>query len=162
MCGIIGIYHPDHLMLVNEDVFGRMLSSLSHRGPDGEGIHRDENVILGHRRLSIIDLSTGAQPMSNEDGTIWVCTNGEVFNYRELMVDLSQQGHHFRTTCDIEVIPHLYEGATYTIMAVELDMTREAISGQYARAIKILRSMRVKRGKPNSIHTPTTVTSNPA
>ena len=109
MCGIIGIYHPDHRILVNEDVFGRMLSSLFHRGPDGEGIHRDENVILGHRRLSIIDLSTGAQPMSNEDGTIWVCTNGEVFNYRELMVDLSQQGHHFRTSCDIEVIPHLYE-----------------------------------------------------
>lgn len=109
MCGIVGIYHPSHVLSVKKDVLGMMLSSMTHRGPDGEGIHQEDNVILGHRRLSIIDLSTGAQPMANENSTIWVCVNGEIFNYRELTIDLVKRGHRFRTTCDIEVIPHLYE-----------------------------------------------------
>ncbi len=127
VCGIIGIYHERHFPAMEEDVLGRMLSSMSHRGPDGEGIHRDEHVILGHRRLSIIDLSTGAQPMANEDQTIWVCANGEVFNYHELTTDLVKRGHRFRTTCDIEVIPHLYE-------EYGLDLFRH-MSGQFALAL---------------------------
>jgi len=109
MCGIIGIYNPHHLGEINEQVLKMMLANMVHRGPDGQGIFRDDSVILGHRRLSIIDLSTGAQPMENEDSSIHVCANGEIFNYKELIPDLEKQGHQFRTTCDIEVILHLYE-----------------------------------------------------
>jgi asparagine synthase (glutamine-hydrolysing) len=109
MCGILGIYHTDRLQPMDGNLFERMLSGLSHRGPDGEGRYRDENIILGHKRLSIIDLTSGAQPMSNTDGTIRVCANGEIFNYCELKADLAKRGHTFKTTCDIEVIPHLYE-----------------------------------------------------
>lgn len=109
MCGIIGIYHHNHLGGIREQALRRMLSSLVHRGPDGQGVYRDDSVVLGHRRLSIIDLSTGAQPMANEDSSIHVCANGEIFNYREIASDLVKRGHSFRTTCDIEVILHLYE-----------------------------------------------------
>lgn len=109
MCGIIGIYHPGHAAGVNEQSLRRMLSSVVHRGPDGQGLFRDGSVLLGHRRLSIIDLASGAQPMGNEDGTIHVCANGEIFNYRELTASLAARGHRFRTSCDIEVILHLYE-----------------------------------------------------
>jgi asparagine synthase (glutamine-hydrolysing) len=127
MCGILGIYHADRLKPVDGDVFGRMLASLSHRGPDGEGSFRDDNILLGHKRLSIIDLSSGAQPMSNTDGTIQVCVNGEIFNYRELKADLVKRGHSFKTTCDIEVIPHLYE-------EYGLDLF-EHMEGQFAIAL---------------------------
>lgn len=109
MCGIIGIHHPGHASGMNEQALRRMLSSVVHRGPDGQGLFQDDSVLLGHRRLSIIDLAAGSQPMSNEDRTIHVCANGEIFNYRELMAELAGQGHHFRTSCDIEVILHLYE-----------------------------------------------------
>jgi len=109
MCGIIGLYNEHRLKPVDSEIFGRMLSALTHRGPDGEGDYRDDHILLGHKRLSIIDLTTGAQPMPNTDRSIWVCCNGEIFNYREIMADLVKRGHSFRTTCDIEVIPHLYE-----------------------------------------------------
>jgi asparagine synthase (glutamine-hydrolysing) len=127
MCGIIGIYHQHHLGDIKEQVLGRMLSSMAHRGPDGQGIFRDNSVILGHRRLSIIDLATGAQPMANEDSTIQICANGEIFNYKEIAADLKKRGHRFRTTCDIEVILHLYEH-------YGLDLF-EHLEGQFAFAL---------------------------
>jgi asparagine synthase (glutamine-hydrolysing) len=86
-----------------------MTDSLGHRGPDGWGFHVDEVVGLGHRRLSIIDLNTGAQPICNEDGNIWITFNGEIYNYQELCEELVKLGHKFGTESDTEVIVHLYE-----------------------------------------------------
>ena len=85
------------------------MAALHHRGPDSRGIRLDGAIGLGHARLSIIDLDGGAQPMSNEDGTIWVIFNGEIFNYVELRVQLLRQGHRFRTSSDTEVLVHMYE-----------------------------------------------------
>ncbi len=85
------------------------LSLMEHRGPDGSGIYEDKDVILGHRRLAIIDLATGDQPMANEDKSIRVVCNGEIFNYIELRSELVGKGHRFSTSSDIEVIVHLYE-----------------------------------------------------
>src|SRR5213080_5024147 len=79
-----------------------------HRGPDESGIYTGERVALGHRRLSIIDLSSGQQPLSNEDGTVWITFNGEIYNYVDLKKDLSTS-HTFRTKSDTETIVHLYE-----------------------------------------------------
>jgi asparagine synthase (glutamine-hydrolysing) len=86
-----------------------MCQVMSHRGPDDQGIYADESAAIGMRRLSIIDLSTGHQPVRNEDGTIWVVFNGEVYNFKELRRDLERQGHRFYTTTDTEVLVHLYE-----------------------------------------------------
>jgi len=85
------------------------LSLMDYRGPDGSGIYGDDDIILGHRRLAIIDLKTGDQPMANEDRSVWVVCNGEIFNYVELREGLKRRGHVFSTTCDIEVLVHLYE-----------------------------------------------------
>ncbi len=87
----------------------RMTGVLAHRGPDGEGFHLDGFIGLGHRRLAIIDLSTGAQPMGSEDGAIWITYNGEVYNYRELRRELLARGFTFRSTSDTEVILRAYE-----------------------------------------------------
>lgn len=86
-----------------------MTTILSHRGPDDQGFYKCESVLLGHRRLSIIDLSGGKQPMSNEDGSIWIVFNGEIFNYVELKDFLEKKGHRFTTKSDTEVLVHLYE-----------------------------------------------------
>ena len=86
-----------------------MAGALHHRGPDEFGVYRDERAGLAHARLSIIDLATGQQPLSNEDGTLWVTFNGEIFNYRELRPELQALGHTFRTASDTEVIVHAYE-----------------------------------------------------
>jgi asparagine synthase (glutamine-hydrolysing) len=86
-----------------------MLDPIAHRGPDGQGIHLDGNAGLGHVRLSIIDLGTGSQPMCNEDETVWIVFNGEIYNYKELRDRLLAKGHVFRSQCDTEVIIHLYE-----------------------------------------------------
>lgn len=83
--------------------------ALAHRGPDDSGLYLDKFIGLGHRRLSIIDIRNGKQPMSNEDGTIWLTYNGEIYNYRELKQQLSEKGHEFKTDCDTEVIVHAYE-----------------------------------------------------
>ena len=87
----------------------RMLNTIGHRGPDAEGMYRSGRVGLGHKRLKIIDLTTGKQPLSNEDGTVWVTYNGEVYNYKELTEYLVKKGHQFKTSSDTEVIVHLYE-----------------------------------------------------
>ncbi len=86
-----------------------MLAVMRHRGPDGQGVYLGGRVGLGHLRLSIIDLSTGAQPLANEDGSVWIVFNGEIYNYPELRKQLLARGHQFKTTSDTEVIIHLYE-----------------------------------------------------
>lgn len=91
------------------DEVRRMASAIIHRGPDDEGFHIADQAVLGMRRLSIIDLSGGHQPIANEDETLWVVCNGEIYNFRELRTDLLQRGHRFRTGSDVEVILHLYE-----------------------------------------------------
>ena len=86
-----------------------MVAMMGHRGPDGYGFYRDDRIGLGHSRLSIIDLAGGSQPLANEDGSIWVVFNGEIFNYVELRQRLEELGHHFATQSDTEVIVHCYE-----------------------------------------------------
>lgn len=109
MCGITGIINFDRAP-VNRDVVERMCTSLRHRGPDGHGIEQPFPWIgLGHQRLSILDLEKGRQPLSNEDGTIWITYNGEIFNYPELRRELMAKGHRFATQTDTEVIVHLFE-----------------------------------------------------
>ncbi|MBZ0155097.1 MAG: asparagine synthase (glutamine-hydrolyzing) [Alphaproteobacteria bacterium] len=109
MCGIAGICRTREDGVIEADTLRAMAALLRHRGPDGTGFYRDEGVGLAHTRLSIIDPEGGRQPMSNEDGTVWITFNGEIFNYRELRTDLEQRGHLFSTKSDTEVILHLYE-----------------------------------------------------
>lgn len=108
MCGIAGIINLNGKP-VPEDILIRMNDAQAHRGPDDHGILIDRNVGLAHRRLSIIDLSQGHQPLGNEDGSIQIVFNGEIYNCLELRRSLEQQGHIFKTHCDTEVIVHLYE-----------------------------------------------------
>jgi asparagine synthase (glutamine-hydrolysing) len=109
MCGICGKLNFDRLEPVNPSLIRRMTDQVIHRGPDGAGEFVDGPVGLGHRRLSIIDLNTGAQPMCNEDGTVWVTYNGEIYNFMELRRELETLGHNFRSLTDTEVIVHAYE-----------------------------------------------------
>ena len=110
MCGICGeLAFGDAATSVSEARTRRMADTLRHRGPDAGDVYVSPPVALGHRRLSIIDVKTGRQPISNEDGTIWVVYNGEIYNYRELTGALEAKGHRFRTASDTEVIVHLYE-----------------------------------------------------
>ncbi len=108
MCGIVGIYNVDGAP-VSFEVLERMTRLLTHRGPDEQDYWLEGNVALGHCRLSIIDVETGHQPLSNEDGSIWIVYNGEVYNYIELRPSLIDRGHRLRTRSDTEVIVHLYE-----------------------------------------------------
>jgi asparagine synthase (glutamine-hydrolysing) len=109
MCGICGKMTFDREGRGNPVEIEQMLDLIRHRGPDDEGVYCGQQIGLGHRRLSIIDLSTGHQPLSNEDGTVWIVFNGEIYNYRELRPFLLERGHKFRTQSDTEVIVHLYE-----------------------------------------------------
>jgi asparagine synthase (glutamine-hydrolysing) len=109
MCGICGKLSFDEGATVDQALIAGMLETIRHRGPDDEGVYLGSQVGLGHRRLSIIDLNTGHQPLSNENGTIWIVFNGEIYNYRELRVLLLSKGHVFKTETDTEVIVHLYE-----------------------------------------------------
>ena len=108
MCGIAGVLHFDESR-PDPPVVRRMLWPIRHRGPDASGVYVDGPVGLGHVRLSIIDLAGGRQPMANEDQSLWVTFNGEIFNYIELRETLLQKGHRFATQSDTEVILHLYE-----------------------------------------------------
>src|SRR5262245_34005793 len=109
MCGINGIYYFNPGEVVDKTLLLQMRDSMPHRGPDEVGHYLKGNLGFGHRRLSIIDLSTGQQPLCNEDGTVWITYNGEIFNYEPLRQELLRQGHQFKTKCDTEVIVHLYE-----------------------------------------------------
>jgi asparagine synthase (glutamine-hydrolysing) len=110
MCGIVGKLYFDPDRAVAQEELVQMARTLVHRGPDGEGIWVDGNVGLAHRRLAVIDLSAQAgQPMCNEDGSVWITFNGEIYNFQELHQDLEKQGHTFRTHSDTEVIVHAYE-----------------------------------------------------
>jgi asparagine synthase (glutamine-hydrolysing) len=108
MCGITGFVNGAGRP-ADRQVAAVMTATLAHRGPDGDGIYCDGPVALGHRRLSIIDLAGGAQPLSNEDGSIWVSYNGELYNEPPLRALLEAKGHRYRTACDTETLVHLYE-----------------------------------------------------
>ncbi len=126
MCGIAGIINfsgPED----KQDLLAKMIGMLRHRGPDASGMYLNGPAGLAHARLSIIDLSGGDQPISNEDQTIWIVFNGEIFNYTELRNDLIHKGHRFRTQSDTEVLVHMYE-ENGTAMFDELN-------GQFAFAI---------------------------
>ncbi len=127
MCGIVGILNEVPTAPPSQETIQRMLNIVRHRGPDQFGIYLDERVGLGHARLSIIDLHTGQQPISNEDGRLWIIFNGEIFNYVELRPALEKRGHRFSTTTDTEVIIHLYEEYGPACL--------EYLNGQFALAI---------------------------
>ena len=109
MCGIAGVLFADPQRPADPAALKAMGDSLAHRGPDGEGFWQEPGVGLVHRRLSIIDLAGGAQPLGNEDGSVQVVFNGEIYNFRELRAGLEARGHRFRTRSDTEVLVHLYE-----------------------------------------------------
>jgi asparagine synthase (glutamine-hydrolysing) len=126
MCGIAGVAAevalPKHV-----DIVTRMCDSLRHRGPDDRGLYTGRSCVLGHTRLSIIDVSGGHQPLSNEDGTIWVVFNGEIYNYVELRQELMLRGHEFAASTDTEVIVHLYEDLGIKLV--------ERLNGMFAFAL---------------------------
>src|SRR3990172_136018 len=127
MCGIAGILNLNDEVKLSSDLLKRMISAIKHRGPDEFGSYKDADVGFAHARLSIIDLSGGQQPMSNEDGTVWITFNGEIFNYVELRQELLKKGHTFSTQSDTEVIIHLYEEYGEGCL--------EYLNGQFAFAI---------------------------
>lgn len=135
MCGIVGVLNLNKPRPVPLEVLRQMLGMIRHRGPDEFGIYRDEWVNLGNARLSIIDLNGGQQPICNEDETLWIVFNGEIFNYQELRPDLEKRGHRFKTNCDTEVILHLYE--EYGLDCLNF------LNGQFAIAIWDTRHQRL-------------------
>ena len=109
MCGICGIFHRDRARRVERDTLAEMNQRIVHRGPDDDGFFVEANVGLAMRRLSIIDIQTGHQPISNEDENLWIVYNGELYNHRDLRKDLEPRGHRYRTKSDTETIVHLFE-----------------------------------------------------
>jgi asparagine synthase (glutamine-hydrolysing) len=109
MCGICGIFEHERREVFPEQLLERMNHTILHRGPDDGGVYLGEGLGFGFRRLSIIDVAGGHQPISNEDGTLWVMLNGEIYNYPELRRELEGKGHRFSTNSDTETIVHLYE-----------------------------------------------------
>lgn len=127
MCAIAGFYGLAVAPEARRGLLERMIGRLAHRGPDGQGTLLDQEAGLAHARLSIIDVAAGQQPMCNEDATIWITFNGEIFNYVELREELVRRGHTFRTNSDTEVIIHLYEERGPDCV--------EALNGDFAFAI---------------------------
>src|SRR5499427_11063927 len=127
MCGIAGRFNfnPEHR--IEQQQLMAMMAVIAHRGPDAGGFYTGDGIGLGHRRLRIIDLATGDQPLSNEDESIWTVFNGEIYNFAELRAELEASGHRFRTDTDTEVIVHAYE------QWGELAMTR--FRGMFAFAL---------------------------
>jgi asparagine synthase (glutamine-hydrolysing) len=126
MCGICGIKRFDH-QPVERDAILAMMRALAHRGPDDDGSHLDGALGLGHRRLSIIDVAHGHQPLSNEDGSVWIVFNGMIYNYKSLIETLTRAGHTFATKCDTEVLVHAYEEWGVEMLA--------RLNGQFAFAL---------------------------
>src|SRR5215469_7028355 len=108
MCGIAGVINAEGSR-ADESIIRRMTEVIAHRGPDASGFYLRGEAALGHRRLSIIDLATGDQPMTNEDSSLWITYNGEIFNHAELRPDLEAAGHRYKSRCDTETILHAYE-----------------------------------------------------
>src|SRR6266550_548040 len=109
MCGIAGIVATDCLA---PDDWARAIAMrdvMRYRGPDGAGLHVEEQAVLAHRRLSIVDLAGGHQPLSNENGAVWITYNGEIYNHRDVRAELEAAGHAYRTRSDTETIVHAYE-----------------------------------------------------
>ncbi|OQX52348.1 MAG: asparagine synthase (glutamine-hydrolyzing) [Candidatus Cloacimonas sp. 4484_209] len=117
MCGICGILNTENELVVNKENLIQMRDVLSHRGPDDYGLFIEKNIGLAHRRLSIIDLKGGHQPLSNEDGSMWIVYNGEIYNFQEIKNVLMNKGHLFKTNSDTETIVHAYE--EYGVNCVE-------------------------------------------
>ena len=109
MCGICGIFYTDRMRRVERETLADMNRQIVHRGPDDDGFLVEGNVGLAMRRLSIIDIRTGHQPISNENETVWIVYNGELYNHQDLRKDLEARGHRYRTKSDTETIVHLYE-----------------------------------------------------
>ncbi len=109
MCGIAGIVAAGRLQPDDLARVPRMRDVIAHRGPDDAGLFSDERAALGHRRLSIVDLAAGHQPIANEDDTVWIVFNGEIYNHAEVRVELEAAGHRYRTRSDTETIVHAYE-----------------------------------------------------
>ena len=109
MCGICGIYNRKERRPIEEGILERMLQKIRHRGPDGSRTLVLDQIGLGFNRLSFLDLDGGMQPIQNEDRTVSMICNGEIFNYQSLKDELLAKGHVFRTGTDVEVILHLYE-----------------------------------------------------
>lgn len=126
MCGIVGVINFDGSPVDQGELLAQT-DTLAHRGPDGSGIHIYNHIGIGHRRLSIIDLASGAQPMTNEDNSVWISFNGEIYNFREIRHDLEGYGHRFKTNSDTEVIIHGYEHWGIKIL--------ERLRGMFAFAI---------------------------
>jgi len=135
MCGIAGIYQLADLQSVEQSLLQSMVDSFRYRGPDDDGFYHEPGLGLAFRRLAIIDLAGGNQPISNEDDSLILICNGEIYNYQALKSDLIRQGHHFKTSCDIEVILHLYEQ-----YGVEL---LQHLNGQFAFALYDKRKKRL-------------------
>src|SRR2546430_6669983 len=108
MCGITGKFSYGGAP-IDPELLTAMTDAVTHRGPDAAGYYLGDGIGLGHRRLSIIDLSTGDQPLANEDRTVWVVFNGEIYNFADIRSELEARGHRFRTRSDTEVIVHAYE-----------------------------------------------------
>src|SRR3979490_1151512 len=109
MCGIAGIFPAEKGSPIAEGTLRRMTAALTHRGPDGDGFHVEAGIGLGHRRLAIIDLVSGGQPIYNEDGSVAIVFNGEIYNHVTLRRELEATGHVFRSRSDTEVIVHAWE-----------------------------------------------------
>src|SRR5712691_8616559 len=127
MCGLTGYLDLRHERPVDRAVLARMTGVLAHRGPDAEGYFVEGGLGLGFRRLRIVDLATGDQPLYNEDRSLVLMCNGEIFNYRALRHDLTQRGHVFSTQSDVEVLLHLYEERGLGLLA--------ELNGQFAFAL---------------------------
>ena len=135
MCGFAGASWTDPQHAIDAATLDAMTAVLTHRGPDQSGTWFDAHTALGHRRLSIIDLDSGRQPLANEDGSVQVVFNGEIYNYRELRNDLQGRGHRFTTRSDTEVIVHLYEEYG--------DDCVDHLRGMFALAVRDVRRQRL-------------------
>ena len=109
MCGICGIFEPGRTTAIEPSILKAMTDTIRHRGPDDDGCYSRPGIGLGFRRLSIIDVAGGHQPLSNEDGTVWIVFNGEIYNFEDLNRRYLSRGHTFKTRSDTETIVHLYE-----------------------------------------------------